>query len=99
MYATKSATARTTPGMTTGASARKASSWWPGRILRLTMYASTAASPAPTHAVRVPSSSVFQIADRVAPCPNVSAKFSSVKFSAVSGWAHARAKAAFARIP
>ena len=43
--------------------------------------------------------SVLRIADRVALWPNVRAKFPSVTFSTVSGWAHARAKAAFARIP
>ena len=85
--------------MTTGASARNARNWWPGMIRRLTMYASSAASPAPTHAVRIPSSSVFQMAERVPLCPNVSAKFPSVTFSTPSGSAHARAKAAFARIP
>ena len=57
------------------------------------------ASPAPTQAVSTPSSSVLTIADWVAPCRKVNDQFSSVKFAAVSGWAHARANAVLSRMP
>jgi hypothetical protein len=99
VYAMKRATARTVPGMTMGASARKPRIWWPTMSLRLVTYASSAASPAPTQAVSTPSSSVLTIAARVASCRKVNDQFSSVKFPLVSGCAQARANAVFSRMP
>src|SRR5712692_5832472 len=68
-------------------------------ILRVVMYASSAARPAPTQAVSTPSSSVLRMALWVELERNVNDQFANVKFSQVSGWAQAREKAALARIP
>ena len=91
----KSPTARTTPGITTGVSTRKARIWWPAISFRLVTYASSAASAAPMQAVKRPSSSVLTMAARVDVDMNTSGQLARVRFSPLRGWAHVRAKAAW----
>ena len=68
--------------MTTGASARNATTWWPMTSRRLVTYASSATITAPTLAVTTPSSSVLTIAALVELYSNsVNVKFASVRLS------------------